>query len=404
MEVINLNKLAINGGTPCKTQPFPKWPMYGDNELKNVTHVVKSNNWWRMNGSMVDKFEKQFADLHNAKHCLGVTNGTHAIELVLASLGIGRGDEVIIPSFTFISTATGVMYCNAKVVPVDCDPDTFCIDPNAIEQAITPKTRVIIPVHMAGHSCDMDSIMQIAKRNDLKVIEDAAHAHGAEYKNRKIGTFGDAAIFSFQNGKIMTSGEGGAFITNDSKIYEKAYLIHGVGRPKSDRTYQHVELGSNYRMNEFQGAILNAQIERINQHNELREKNAAKLDAYLNEVEGIYPQKRKEYSTLCTHYMYMFYYDSSYFGGMSRMDFVDALIAEGIPAFIAYPLINKTQFYLNNNFRSHQFEPVNNEINLPNSQKIADEVVWLPHFTLLGDEEDIFEIAQAVKKIQSDDN
>lgn len=395
-----MKELAVNGGALSKTKPFPQWPFADDRELELVTEVVKSKKWWRMNGSMVEEFESKFAQMQNAKYCLGVTNGTHAIELTLAALDIGAGDEIIIPAFTFISTGTAPIYCNATPVVVDVDPGTFCMDPSAFEKAITPKTKAVIPVHMAGHACDMDAICSIAKKHNIKVIEDASHAHGAEWKGQRIGTFGDAATFSFQNGKLVTCGEGGAIITNSKELYDKVYLIHGVGRPKGDRVYAHVVLGSNYRMNEFQAAILIAQLERLEEFNKRRGDNAAVLDSLLSEIPGITPQTLDERANLNPHYMYMFYYNANEFHGLTRQDFVDLLIAEGIPAFIAYPVISDTIFFKENNFRKH-IDPISPNANkLDNAKKIADEVVWLPHQTLLGDQQDQKEIANAILKIK----
>lgn len=394
-----MSRLVKDGGKPYKTKPFPVWPYSDERELELVEEVVKSGKWWRMSGSKVDEFERKFADLHNAEYCLGVTNGTHAIELALYTLGIGSGDEVIVPAFTFISTATAVVYCNAIPVLVDVDPETFCMVPEAFERAITPRTRAVIPVHMAGHTCDMDAICKIARRHGIKVIEDAAHAHGAEYKGKRAGTFGDMSAFSFQNGKLMTCGEGGAIITNNRELYEKAYLAHGVGRPKGDRVYEHLVLGSNYRMNEFQAAVLIAQLERLEQMNKKREANADMLDKLLSEIKGITPQGRSSYSTLNPHYMYMFYYNPDFFGGLPRLEFVDCLIQEGVPAFIAYPVISETAFFKEKNFAGRIYEYT--ESDLSAAKRIADNVVWLPHFTLLGDEEDIQEIAGTIKKIQN---
>lgn len=394
--------LAVNGGEKTKTKPFPKWPIYSDRELELVTDVIKSQEWWRMTGTKVKEFESKFAAYHDAKYCLAVTNGTHAIELFLAALDIGPGDEVIVPGFTFISTMSAVLYAGAVPVMADVDPQTFCILPEAIEQAITPRTKAIIPVHMAGHICDMDKICAIAEKHGLHIIEDAAHAHGGEWNNRKIGTFGVGAIFSFQNGKICASGEGGAMLTNDPEIYKKAFLIHGVGRPENDRLYEHLEMGSNYRMSELQAAVLIAQLERLEELNTIRSKNARLLDELLSGVKGIEPQRYDPRVTLNTHYMYMFYYDATQFGGLSRQDFVDALIAEGIPAFIAYPAVCDVEFYQSQRFRRRiNLEHLPQNPELPCSRKVAREAIWLPHFTLLGDAGDTGEIADAIRKIQS---
>jgi len=388
-----------------KTKAFPQWPHSDGREIELVSDVFSSGNWWRMTGEKVKIFERKFADLHDVKYCLGVTNGTHAIEIALIALGIKSGDEVIIPAVTFISTGSAVIYVNATPVLVDIDPETYCMTPEAFEKAITSNTKAVIPVHMAGHSCDMEKICEIAKRHNIKVIEDAAHAHGGQCNNKMLGSFGDMSIFSFQNGKIMTCGEGGALITNSEELYEKAYLIHGVGRPDGDRIYEHRVLGSNYRMNEFSAAILIAQQERLNEMNKRRDKNALLLDDKLSVIKGIKPQGRKEYATLITHYMYMFYYDSNYFNGLSRKDFIDLLIAEGIPSFVCFPVLSDTVFFKNNDFygRINEFDQLKSN-DLSNSRNIAANVVWLPHYTLLGDEHDINEIAKAIKKIQEEAN
>ncbi len=396
-----MKKLAINGGEQAKTKAFPRWPHSTEREVNLVREVFSSGKWWRMTGSKVNIFEHNFAELHKVKYCLAVTNGTHALELALTTLGIGYGDEVIVPAVTFMSTGSAVIYVNATPILVDIDPETYCMLPESFERAITSKTKAVIPVHMAGHACDMERICAIAQKNNIKVIEDAAHAHGGKCNGKMIGSFGDMSIFSFQNGKIMTCGEGGALITDDENLYRKAYLIHSVGRPIGDRIYEHSLLGSNYRMNEFSAAILIAQQERLDDMNKKRDKNALLLDSLLSDVGGIKPQGRREYATLITHYMYMFYYDSDCFNGLSREDFVDYLIAEGVPAFICFPVLSDTTFFKNNDFYGRIDDIKQFEVNeLPNARNIASNVVWLPHFTLLGDEQDINEIVEAIKKIK----
>lgn len=401
LPIKKMKELAYYSGKPTKSKPFPKWPHSDQIELSQINDVLTSGKWWRMVGDKAEKFEQNFAKTHQAKYCLGVTNGTHAIEVALAAMDIGKGDEVIIPAFTFISTATAVIYCNAMPVLVDVDKDTFCMIPEEFEKVITTRTKAVIPVHMAGHACDMDKICEIAKKHNIRVIEDAAHGHGGEYKNKRIGSFGDMAAFSFQNGKLMTSGEGGALITNNKELYEKAYLIHGVGRPQNDITYEHTVLGSNYRMNEFQAAILIGQLSRLEKMNKIRDENARKLDQYLEEVKGITPQKVLDYASTMTHYMYMFYIDPVYFNGISRNQFVEYLKAEGIPAFRSFPVLSNTTFFKENAFagRIPNYDK-ENEASLVNAQLIADNVVWLPHYTLLGDDQDVKEIVEAIKKIQ----
>lgn len=395
------NLLAVKGGKPAKTKAFHRWPYSDEQELANLKEVLAEESWWRVNGKKVEEFETKFARMHGVKYCLGVSNGTHALEIALQTLGVGRGDEVIVPAFTFISTASAVIYCNAEPVFADVDAETFCMDAESFQKAITSKTKAVIPVHMAGHPCDMEEICRIAKEHGIKVIEDAAHAHGGEWKHQKIGTFGDMAAFSFQNGKIMTCGEGGALITNKKELYEKAYLIHGVGRPREDIIYEHKVLGSNDRMNEFQAAVLLAQLERLNSFNRIREQNAGKLNGLLNGIEGIRPQAPAPEGTLNTHYMYMFYYDKSCFGQLAREEFITYMKAEGIPCFIAYPVISDTQFFLRKQFGKRiKLSRKYGDGDLKNARRIAREVVWLPHYTLLGDDADLVEIVTAILKIK----
>lgn len=384
-----------------KTKAFPKWPNYTEVEQNMLLEVLKSSEWCRLSGNLVKEFGQKYAKYNNVKYGIGVTNGTHALELALQSMRIKPGDEVILPAITFIATSTAVIRTGAIPIIVDVDPETYCIMPEAIEKAITKKTKAIIPVHLGGHACDMDKICDIARRNNLLVLEDAAHAQGGEYKGRRIGSIGDAAAYSFQSKKILSSGEGGAFITDNKSFYDEALLIQSVGRPEGDQKYEHLVLGTNYRMNSFQAALLIPQLETLDFDNQKREKNAKILDALLNEVKGIYPQKRKDYCTIDTHYMYMFEFDSDYFNGMSREEFVRILIEEGIPAHYCYPVVSDTEFFRKKAFRGYiDTEKVIFSGSLVNAERISSNVVWLPHEVLLGDEQDLFEIKTAIEMIQ----
>lgn len=381
---------------------FPKWPMSNHRELELVNEVVTSGNWWRMTGNKVSTFEQKFAEYHNTKYCLGVSNGTVALELAMATLDIGSGDEVIVPANTFISTITAVIYCNAKPVVVDVDPDNYCIDVNKIREALTPRTKAIIPVHMAGHVCNMDEICKIAKENNLYVIEDASHAHGAEWNGKKVGTFGDVATFSCQNGKLMTSGEGGVILTNNEDIYENAYLIHTGGRPKGDKLYRHILLGSNYRLSEVQAALLIAQLERLPELSIKRDENAKKLDEMMCKIEGIRPQILDPRVTSNPHYMYMFYYDKSKFGNIERNKFVELLNENGVPSYVSYPVVSNTEFFKEQRFRSHLTENlIVRDEDVINAKKIEDEVIWLPHYVLLGGVEHLEFIVDTIKAIKN---
>lgn len=397
-----MKQLAKDGGKPVKQKPFPNWPIYDEREITNVTETIKSQNWWRVTGTKVKEFEAAFAKFQGCFYCLGVTNGTSAIELALNVLGIGEGDEVIVPGMTFISTGLAVLNCNAVPVLVDIDKDTLCMLPEAFEAAINEKTKAVIPVHMAGHGCQMDKISEIAKKHGIKVIEDAAHGHGGEYKHKRLGSYGDFGIFSFQNGKLMTSGEGGALLTNSKEYYEKAYVIQDVGRPIGDKIYEHVIRGANYRMNEFQAAILLAQMERVDEYNQIRDKNALRLDTLLEKVEGIIPQGRTEEANIITHYMYMFYYDKSYFGGLQREEFVEYLNAEGIPCCICFPVLSDTELFCKNDFNGMSVSyDKEKEADLMNSRRAGQNMIWLHHRTLEGDYDDLKDIVLAIEKIRS---
>lgn len=396
-----MKKLAKDGGTPYRQKEFPKWPVYDNHEIENLVDVLKSHNWWRNSGTKVIEFEEKFAKFQGAKYCLGVTNGTSAIELALSIIGVGDEDEVIVPGMTFISTGLAVVNCNARPVLVDIDKETLCMTPGAFEAAITPKTKAVIPVHMAGHGCEIDKICEIAKNHNIIVIEDAAHGHGGEWKHRRYGSFGDFGIFSFQNGKLMTCGEGGALIINNQVFYEKARVIQDVGRPIGDKVYEHIIRGANYRMNEFQAAVLLSQMDRVDSYNQLRNENASKLDQLFESVEGIVPQGRNENANIITHYMYMFYYEKEFFGGLSRDEFVEYLNAEGIPCYICFPVLSDTAFFKNNDFNGmNVYYDRQKEAELINARNAAEKVVWLHHRTLEGSDEELEDIVGAIQKIK----
>lgn len=236
-------------------------PLIGAEELRNVVEAVKSG-WVSSKGKFISEFEQGFAEYVGVDHAVATANGTVSLHLILSALGIGKGDEVIVPSLTFIATANSVRYCNANPVFVDSDPNYWCINPEKIEEKITEKTKAIIPVHLYGHPCDMDRINKIAREYDLFVLEDAAEAHGAEYKSRKVGSLGDASSFSFYGNKIMTTGEGGMALTRDSKLADRMRLLRDHGMSPNKR-YWHEVVGYNYRMTNLQAAIGLAQLEKI---------------------------------------------------------------------------------------------------------------------------------------------
>jgi dTDP-4-amino-4,6-dideoxygalactose transaminase len=288
----------------------------------------------------VTTFERRFADYVGARHAIAVCNGTVSLRIALMAAGIQACDEVIVPPYTFLATATAVVEANATPVFVDIDRETFNLDPKQIEAAVTPKTRAIIPVHLGGLACDMDAILRVAKKHELTVIEDAAHAHGSEYKGRRVGAIGDMGSFSFQSSKNLNSGEGGIITTNDDELAAKCRSIHNCGRIEGGTGgawYEHHVMSANYRLGEFAGAILNAQLDRLDEQTDRRDANGRYLDERLAEIPGITPQRRGAFATRNAHHLYLMRYDEKVFG-VPRGRFIDALVAEGVPMSSGYVL------------------------------------------------------------------
>ena len=399
-------ELALFGGSKTKQKPFPLWPQYDDNERRALNEVLESRVWWRTPGTKTLEFEKAFAEFHGARHGIAVTNGTAALEVTMAALDIGPGDEVIVPDFTFIATASAVLFANALPVLVDVDPETYCLDLELTEAAITPRTKAIIAVHMGGHPADLDRLGQLAQKCGLHLIEDSAHAHGSEWRGKKIGTFGKAGTFSFQSSKLMTAGEGGIVISNDDAFERQARSVHDCGRMPGEWFYSHFIYGSNYRLSEWQGAILKVQLDRLEEQTLHRHRNGRLLDKLFAEIPGITPQKCDPRCTRNGRYAYIFHVDARQFAGISTDNFIAALNAEGIPTQASYPPLHELDCFRTGEYRKclsgtqakekHEFL----QQRFPHTQRAAWETVWIPQFALLGDEQDMHEIAEGIRKIQ----
>jgi dTDP-4-amino-4,6-dideoxygalactose transaminase len=401
-----MSALALLGGKKAKRKSFPVWPYYDKNEERVLQEVLQSRVWWRTPGTKTLEFERDFAKFHGARHGIAVTNGTAALEVAMAAVGINAGDEVIVPDFTFVATASAVLFANALPVLVDVDPETYCINPDLVEAAITPRTKAIIAVHMGGHPADLDRLCKIAKRHRLALVEDSAHAHATEWRGRRVGTFGVAGTFSFQASKLMTAGEGGMIISNNDKFEVQARSVHDCGRMPGQWFYSHYIYGSNYRLSEWQGAILNVQLSRLDEQTKRRHQNSRLLDRLLREIPGITPQKLDERCTRNGQYAYIFHVNKKEFAGLSTGRFVEAMNAEGIPNQASYPPLHQLDVFRNGNYRKclsgrqatgkHAFL----KQKFPATNRAAWETVWIPQPALLGDEEDMREIAAAVGKIQ----
>jgi len=402
-----MSELALLGGKRAKAKPFPLWPQFDDAERKALNEVLESRVWWRTPGTKTLEFEQVFARFHGARHGIAVTNGTAALEVTIAALGIGSGDEVIVPDFTFVATASAVLFANALPVLVDVEPHTYCLDPQLAEAAITPRTKAIIAVHMGGHPADLDALGALAKRHGIALIEDSAHAHASEWRGRRIGTFGVAGTFSFQSSKLITAGEGGIIISNDDGFERNARSVHDCGRMPGEWFYSHFVYGSNYRLSEWQGAVLMAQLGRLDEQTRIRHQNARVLDRELSQIPGITPQKLDERCTRNSQYAYIFHVDKEKFAGISTERFIEAINAEGIPHQASYPPLHELDMFRNGEYRKCLGEATGREEHsflkqsFPNTQRAAWETVWIPQPALLGGEQDMQEIVEAIRKIQS---
>ncbi len=402
-----MSELALYGGRKAKSKPFPPWPQYDQREEKALQEVLASRVWWRTPGTRTLDFERAFARFHGARHGIAVTNGTHALEVVLAALGVGPGDEVIVPDFTFVATASAVLSTGAVPVLVDVLDGTYCIDPDQVESAVSRRTKAVIAVHMGGHPADLDRLVEVSRRRGIALVEDCAHAHGSEWRAQMVGTFGVAGTFSFQASKLMTAGEGGIIVTMDDELERAARSVHDCGRLPGKWFYDHFHYGSNFRLSEWQGAVLSVQLERLEAQRRVRFANAQSLDRRLGEIEGIRPQTLDDRCTHNGHWAYIFHYDSRAFHGLPISLFIEAMKAEGIPEQASYPPIHSLDLFAGGQFQRRLGRPARaaalrriNRGRFPVSERAAWETVWIPHPALLGDGEDMEEIVAAIRKIQ----
>jgi len=399
-----MSQLSLLGGTPVRTRPFTAWPIFGEVEEARLLRTLRSGKWGRLDGAEVAEFEARFAAMHDCAHGIAVANGTVSLRIALLAAGIRAGDEVIVPPYTFISTASAVIEANAVPVFTDIDLHTFNIDPGSVTAAITPRTKAIIPVHFAGQPADMDVIMSIARDHALVVIEDAAHAHGARYRDRPAGSLGHLGSFSFQSSKNLTAGEGGIITTNDAALAESCRSIQNCGRVPGGVWYEHHVIAGNYRLGEFQGAVLNCQLDRLEEQTIRRDMNGQTLASRLGALPGIHPQRRPAACTRHSGHLFMLRIDGAAFG-VPRAAVLDALVAEGIPCSGGYGFSLPQQPL----FRNKAFGPYLSAVSetldygltrCPNSDLLCrEQCIWLEQNLLLGPERDIDDVVRAFEKV-----
>ncbi len=416
-------KLAINGGSPVrdiKSNPWPAWPIWDENEEEALMSVLHSGVW-SYNGPKETEFNRLFAEFTGTKYSVCAANGTVTLQLALEALGIGLGDEVILPGITWQATAATVIDVNATPILVDVCEDTWCINPDEIVKAITPKTKAIIPVHLYGNFADMDAIMEIAKKYNLAVIEDCAHKHGGEWNGKKAGSIGDVGSFSFQLSKHLTAGEGGALTTNNNELAEKLDALRNCGRRPEGEEYIDVDKGAgvygdegnfiqsgNYRITEFQAAILVEGLKRLPEQNKIRDENGIYINSLLKELPGILPMRRDERETKEAYFNFSFRYKKNEFKNLSVEKFREALTAElGISAEPSYEPLNMASLYVpltkpaRHKLNDRYWEDINPaRFSLPVCEQIfKEESVCLHHKVLMGSKKDMELIVDAIKKI-----
>lgn len=400
--------LAVNGGSRTRTRPWPGWPVHDERDEEAVLAVVRSGKWGRLNGDRVKAFEERFAAYQNAGFGVAVVNGGTALRIALLAVGIEAGDEVVVPPYTFSATAMSVVEANGIPIFADIAEDTACLDPAAFERAITPRTRAVIPVHLGGQAADMERICAIARAHNIAVIEDAAHAHGARYRGRGLGSVGDLGCFSFQASKNLTSGEGGIILANDPGLAERCYSIHHCGRAREGAWHEQRTLGNNYRLGELQAALLLSQLDRLEEQTERRNANGLYLNGRLAEIPGIRPMTRGLGEDRHSYHLYPFRYDAAAFGGVPRVRFLAALAAEGVPCAPGYTVpLYRQSFFLNKAFGPYtawrQARPDLDYAAMvcPVCERLSTETgCWLSQTLLLGTREDMDDIVRAVAKVQ----
>jgi perosamine synthetase len=357
-------------------------PLMGREESRNVIDCL-STNWISSKGKYIAEFEKEFAEFCTTRFAITATSGTSALHLALLSLGVGRGDEVIIPTFTMAATAFAVFYTQATPVLVDCEPETFNINPAKVEEKITKRTKVIMVVHLYGHPCDMAAFVRLAKKYKLFLVEDAAEAHGAEYRGQRVGSFADVSAFSFYANKIITTGEGGMVVTNSKTIARKVAILKDMAFNPAKR-FIHLAVGFNYRMTNIQAAIGLGQLKKISTFIEKRRKNARLYNSLLKDVKGIGLPVERPYAKN-VYWMYGITVDKEF--GMSKKQLREYLSGKGIETRDFFVPVHKQPFYrqLVSDLRRERF---------PSAEEASRKGFYLPSGSGLDDDKIRYIVSQ----------
>lgn len=401
-------ELAIRGGTPIRPQGFPAWPVWDEAEVRAVAEVVRSGSWggFPEPGPRAAEFEAAFAEYQGARHGILMMNGTVTMEVALKALGIGWGDEVIVPALTFVATAYAPMAAGALPIIVDVEPRTWTIDLDQVEAAITSRTRAIMPVHLGQQMADMDRLTEIATRHGLAVVEDCAHGHGQMWAGRGAGCIGDFGSFSHQSSKILTSGEGGTLLTSEDDLARRAHSIIDCGRPK-DVEEKGYTFGANYRLGELQAALLVTQMGRFEAQRAEREQAAIVFEELAPQVPGVTIKPRDARITRWSFYNYIFAIDPEAFAGAANLVVAAALEAEGIPAEVQYPPMSRYDLFQPSLSRlpvavefADRLDPAT--MSFPVAEAAGErESIYLMENTFRAGREGIEHVVEALAKVQA---
>ncbi len=400
-------ELALLGGTPVRSTAWPQWPARGEEEERAILAAIRDGDWggFPLPNERADAFARAFAERHDCAHALCVANGTVSLEAALQAMGVEPGAEVIVPAYTFEATASAALFAGCAPVFADIDPETYCIDVGAAEALVTERTQAIVPVHLAMTIADLDAIGALAEKRGLAVLEDCAHAHGARWRGRGVGSWGDAGSFSFQTSKLMTAGEGGIVTTSEARILDRLHTLVNCGRRQPEAAATDPVIGHNYRMTDLQAALLAVQLGRLDRQHEIRAANARRLRAAIEDVEGLSNLRIDLRVTTQAIYQFVFRFDGRAFAGLDRDVFVAALEAEGVPADGRfYESLPVSELLLPDPTRYPAWSTAlarRPATDCPNAEHAAyRESVWLPHQLLLGTADDVDDIVEAVLKVQ----
>ncbi len=390
-------KQAINIKSAIDKGEYPLWPQWGEKEERNLIAALDAGQWGTL-GDYVLAFSKRFADYIGVKHAIAMNTGTQALELMLRGAGIGRGDEVIVPPYTFAATISAVAYVGAVPVFADIDLNTGCISADKVGSHITERTKAILCVHFAGRPCDMDALKHVAKEHNIYLLEDAAHAHGSEWQGKRCGSLGDAAAFSFQSSKALTSGEGGMITTNNEEIFARSWQYHNSGRSLESTAILiggTVLMGTNGRMAEWEAAILDAQLDRLEEQSSLRCANAKYLSEKLREIPSVILPMMDERTTVWNGYLYTFRWEDE---KKNRDALMHSLREANIPCSEGYPLVSNMEFLRDSTFEKSTGRRFSSKTMLSSAEKMSKTSVWIPGNVLLADKDAMNKIARTISQ------